>query len=118
MRLLATTGLLDVEDHEELDDLLAYQAESFLRAGGTLTLGDWTELDHRERTAFVEAGERIRAEHAVQIAAGVFNPQYRASLYSVLDGGSEAARVAVESAVQEAASKVESSPPLDLREAQ
>src|SRR5476651_741296 len=48
-------------------DLIA-DAKQYIRAGGTLTRGDWETMEPEEREAHVEAGRQLDLERAVLIA--------------------------------------------------
>ena len=60
-KLLKSSGLIpDDPDNKEILKILKENAEIFFRAGGTLTLRDWSELNNSERMAFVIARELER----------------------------------------------------------
>jgi hypothetical protein len=66
---------------EKIDGLLI-EAKAFLRAGGTLSRGDWETMEEDERAAHVEAGRELALENAVLIGLA------SVKLESNLTGGS------------------------------
>lgn len=71
---------LDQED-------LAVSAESFLRAGGSVSLSDWARLEIAEKKALLEAGERVRTTTIVKLAIALRGPAGVAEVLAPFDGG-------------------------------
>ena len=75
---------------EELDKIkgeLVAAAEAFLRGQGVMTSDDWVDMSAHERAAMIHAGNALRHEMAIEISKCVHDPQYRAALESLYDGG-------------------------------
>lgn len=69
LALLGPTADLGQEGEKALQEG-AYQ---FLRAEGRLTLDDWAGMSEETRAAFMQAGERFRAENALLLAAAILD---------------------------------------------
>ena len=60
MRLgLLAVGLGLDSDDPNLPDLMRRQADQFVRAGGCVTLTEWAALSEDERSALIEAHNRV-----------------------------------------------------------
>lgn len=88
MRTIQAFKLAEMPAHsKELDAALTKHAENFLRAGGTLSLDDWSLMNDSEHGAFVAAGDRIRIEDSVNTGLAAQSLDSAASIYAAVDGG-------------------------------
>ena len=88
MSLLRRAALLpDGELCREGVDMLLEAAVGFRRAGGSLRLLDWLELDASERAALIEAGEELASERAGLIGWASQSPLQAAQVTSPWDDG-------------------------------
>ncbi len=82
-------GITDVpaKEQDKIKNELVDAAEGFQRAGGVLTSDDWLAMSPHEKAAMIHAGNALRHEMAIEISKCVHDPQYRAALESLYDGG-------------------------------
>lgn len=92
MRLAEAMGLPwqeefdpDSEDLEGLYSRLVDASLDFLRAGGSVSLVDWSGFTELEREAAAQAGDRVRA--VISTLIGLASQGQAASVLSVADGG-------------------------------
>ena len=92
MRLAEAMGLPWQEEFDpESDDFdglytrLVDASLDFLRAGGSLTLIDWSGFTELEREAAAQAGDKLRAVTSTLV--GLASQGNHASVLSVADGG-------------------------------
>jgi hypothetical protein len=81
-------------------DLLVAELEAFQRAGGHFSWNEWRLLDQDTKDAAVAAGNRIRLQEALLLAAAVQGPEAAAALNVPLDGGDMLADVVVKGAAE------------------
>lgn len=80
----ADLGMAEVEEFtDEALELLSRRADSFLRGGGVLSWSEWRMASDATRAAFSDAGDAIRAEHAILTATAIRSPDMA---QSYLDG--------------------------------
>lgn len=84
---------------------LVLDAQTFLRAGGTLSWSEWRRMDVDTRAAFAAANDALKVEHALRTATALSGPEGALSLHSELDGGDLAVDVALQAAVARLAAK-------------
>lgn len=68
-------------------NLLVGEVEAFLRGGGRFSWTEWRGLCQEARDAAVAAGNRIRLQDALLLAAATEGPDAAAALGQPLDGG-------------------------------
>ena len=92
MRLAEAMGLPwqeefdpDSEDLEGLYTRLVDASLDFLRAGGSVSLVDWSGFTELEREAAAQAGDRVRA--VISTLIGLAAQGQAAGVLSVADGG-------------------------------
>lgn len=59
---MKSSGLIPDTDKTEIMEIMVVNARGFFRAGGTLTLQDWAELNNSERIAFIKARESFQRD--------------------------------------------------------
>lgn len=98
----------------DLDDAararLVDEAEIFLRAGGALTLGEWTVLSAASRAAFGVAFTRLEVDRATLAALAGQGPESMARVRSAMDGGEALADVLLAAVTEKAAAKIGKKP--------
>lgn len=107
--LMKAADLIAPLHDEEADKALpalTRQAERFLRAGGTLTLQDWTLLDPISRVAFEAAGCRVRSELAARTGLAAQSLGGALEVLADVDGGEARAKVACEMAAAKALQRI------------
>ncbi len=73
---------------EKTKEVLAREAERFLRGGGSISsLLEWASLGEDTRNALVEAGDKIRSEQAYLIARASQGPMQAAQVLATVDDG-------------------------------
>lgn len=86
MRLLRTIGgTPEIALGDDAQRKLVTEAYRFLLAGGTVTLGEWADLEPCEREALAEAGLLVRRETAAAIGLASRSEEVAVNLAS--DGG-------------------------------
>lgn len=86
--ILRTLAGLDPHDRSpEAQDSLVTAAVQFRRAGGTLTLADWSEFDSLERAALMQAGLVLAVEDAIRRAVAMRGDAGLADVAAEIDGG-------------------------------
>lgn len=78
---------VSAEEQAKIKSELVDAAEAFQRAGGVLTSDDWLAMSPHEKAAMIHAGNALRHEMAIEISKCVHDPNYRAALESLYDGG-------------------------------
>ena len=109
--LIAALRVFPVEvdgDDAVLREALTDEGERFLRAGGTLSLLEWSVLEEISRDALALAGDRIRYELAGLIGAAGISPSYAAAIAegAEVDPDSLRVRIALEQATKRVAERI------------
>jgi len=89
MKLLKALSMAVIPDLEEHAETLKAGAKMMLRGGVVLSADDWVELEPAERDAFVAAGDELRAEQALTVAAAVLSPEIQSQLAIAAGVGAE-----------------------------
>lgn len=102
--LLKALGITaEAELSEEIRDAMADEAENFLLAGGSLTLGEWALLSASTREALTEGGRRLEVARALRI--GLAAAGQVADVLSEVDGGEQQRRAAIDLALARVAAR-------------
>ena len=73
---MADIGIANVEEFPDAALVaLSDAAEAFLRGGGVLRWSEWRSLSVATQDAFSDAGDAIRAEHAILTATAIRSPE-------------------------------------------
>lgn len=76
-------------------DVVRAYAEAFLSAGGSITLGDWADMDQATRDAFEAAGLAVEARRLARLAAALGNHVAATQILEPHDGGLSASYVEI-----------------------
>lgn len=116
-RFMIASGLavVDGELEDEARELLILSAEHFLRAGGSLTLGDWEGLQAESRSAFVTAGDRQRAIAAYLYGSAARSKSEALAILSDADGGDHYVRELLKKTTEIAADRIEKTRPIEVK---
>lgn len=107
MKLYHASGLIgEMNVGDEARDILMQNAISFLRAGGVVSLSEWSEMDSSERAALVKAGDLLWTERAVCIGMAIQGQEGIAKVISGIDGGDVLAKMKCNETIQRVASKL------------
>ena len=89
MQLLKASRLIKepTEISEEVTAMLEAHADMFVRAGGQVTLTEWTELNDFERAAILKAKEKLTHETAFINGMAQHSDMGRSEVYATIDGG-------------------------------
>lgn len=95
-------------DVEIVEKALVDEAERFLRAGGSLSLTDWSALSEISRRALAEAGDRIRFAVAGLIGAAGLSTDHALAIAEggEVDPDALRIRLALEKATKRAAERI------------
>jgi len=109
MRLVSALGLPweenfepDSRDHESLFISMVDGSMDYLRAGGSISLEDWSGFSELEREAMAQAGDKLRA--LTSSLSGLAAQGKHASVMSVADGGAALVTETLERVLNEAES--------------
>jgi hypothetical protein len=95
MILREIAGLDPHDRTPEAQDASVIAAVQFRRAGGTLTLADWSEFDALERAAMMQAGLILTVEDAIRQAIAHRGDAGLAEVAAEIDGGAARDQLAV-----------------------
>jgi hypothetical protein len=102
MMLARAAGIAKLPDNlsDDAKAALIDAATAFLRAGGSIRLSDWADLDAAERAAFEEASIIAEVAKAARLAVALSGPDGLARVLAEVDGGDASAQLACEAAVE------------------
>lgn len=118
-RFILSCGLISPAG--ELDDdaraALVENAENAMRAGVVLTLRDWLELGADSQSAFITAGDRLRAVDAYMRGCAARSRAEGLAILSKADGGDAYIRELLEKTAQIASERIERKRPVEVGDA-
>ena len=109
MKLMTASGVMQAPAEEDLQKVyptLVGVGMHFLRAGGSVSMTEWSDLLTVEKLALAEAGDKLWAQRAAQIGAASLSPQGVAEVAAAGGDTSVKERIALEQAATQAAEKV------------
>lgn len=109
-------GLLS-EEGEVSDDarlVMIEAAEHFLRAGGMISLAEWSTLSEESKSAFVTAGDRMRAISAYSQGIASRSRADALAMLAQADGGDAFIRALLEKTAMVAADRIQAKRPLQV----
>lgn len=112
LELISPEG--DLEDDARA--LLVEAAENTMRAGVTITLREWMELGPESQSAFITAGDRIRAVTAYLYGCAARSKAEGLAILAKADGGDALIRELLEKTTQIASDRIESKRPIEMGE--
>jgi hypothetical protein len=90
---------------ERLEDMET-QAAMFLRAGGSLTMDDWSSMNAEGRAAFLSAGGKLDAERCALTGFAAQSVENFLSVYGGVDGGQLRAEMGLSVMAQRIADRI------------
>lgn len=118
-RFIISCGLIspagELDDHARA--ALVENAENAMRAGVVLTLRDWLELGADSQSAFITAGDRLRAVDAYMRGCAARSRTEGLAILSKADGGDAYIRELLEKTAQIASERIERKRPMMVGDA-